>query len=161
VGGEPTVHIPAILEAMAGCGPLPPVVWKSNFFGTPAAFALLEAVVDVYVADFKFGNDACAQQISGVDRYWQTVTRNLLQVAATGACLMVRHLLLPGHFDCCYRAVVDWMADCLPAVPLRIMGGYLPRWQAARYNELAAPLDRQHALRAHAVAAEKGLNVIA
>ena len=58
VGGEPTIHLPAILEAMAGCPDLPPIVWKSDFHGTPEAFALLEGVVDVYLADFKFGDDA-------------------------------------------------------------------------------------------------------
>ena len=57
VGGEPTIHLPAILEAMAGCTDLPPVVWKSDFHGTPAAFALLDGVVDCYLADFKFGDD--------------------------------------------------------------------------------------------------------
>src|SRR5207253_2028312 len=29
VGGEPTIHIPAILEVMSGCPSLPPIVWKS------------------------------------------------------------------------------------------------------------------------------------
>ena len=43
---------------MAGCDDLPPVVWKSDFHGTREAFALLEGVVDVYLADFKFGDDA-------------------------------------------------------------------------------------------------------
>ena len=57
VGGEPTIHLPAILEAMAGCSELPPVVWKSDFHGTREAFALLDGVVDVYLADFKFGDD--------------------------------------------------------------------------------------------------------
>src|SRR5258708_33681875 len=57
VGGEPTIHLPAILEAMAGCEDLPPIVWKSDFHGTPEAFGLLEGLVAVYVADFKFGND--------------------------------------------------------------------------------------------------------
>ncbi len=59
VGGEPTIHLPAILEAMGGCPDLPPIIWKSDFHGTREAFALLDGVVDVYLADFKFGDDAC------------------------------------------------------------------------------------------------------
>ena len=69
----------------------------------------------------------------------QIVTRNLLR-AARGARLMVRHLLLPGHLECCYRPIVDWMCRWLPMVPLRVMTGYLPRWQAAGHQDLAAPL---------------------
>ena len=114
VGGEPTIHLPAILEAMAGCDPRLPVVWKSNFYGTIEGFALLEGLVDVYVADLKFGNDTCARQIAGVDGYMQIVTRNLLHVAQ-GARLIIRHLLLPGHLECCYRPIVDWMCRHLPA----------------------------------------------
>ncbi len=160
VGGEPTIHLPAILEAMAGCDRLLPVVWKSNFFGTIEGFALLDGVVDVYVADLKFGNDACARQVAGVDGYMQIVTRNLL-LAAPRARLIVRHLLLPGHLECCYRPMVDWMCRWLPAAPLRVMTGYLPRWQAAGYGDLASPLGREVGARAVALAREKGLNVIA
>src|SRR4051794_4967854 len=77
VGGEPTIHLPALLEVMAGCPDLPPVVWKSDFHCTPEAFELLKGAVDVYVADFKFGNDACAQRLSGVANYVAIVQRNL------------------------------------------------------------------------------------
>ena len=129
VGGEPTIHLPAILAAMAGCDRSLPIVWKSNFYGTIEGFALLDGVVDVYVADLKFGNDTCARQIAGVDGYMQIVTRNLL-LAARSTRLIVRHLLLPGHLECCYRPIVDWMCRRLPAVPFRVMAGYLPRWQA-------------------------------
>jgi putative pyruvate formate lyase activating enzyme len=159
VGGEPTIHLPAVLAAMAGCDRLLPVVWKSNFFGTIEGFALLDGIVDVYVADLKFGNDTCARQIAGVDGYMQVVTRNLLE-AALRTHLIVRHLLLPGHLECCFRPLVDWMYCCLPTVPLSIMTGYLPRWQAACRQELASPLDREAGDQAIAFAREKGLNVI-
>jgi putative pyruvate formate lyase activating enzyme len=159
VGGEPTIHLPAILEALAGCDRLPLIVWKSNFFGTIGGFALLDGIVDTYVADFKFGNNICAAQIAGVDGYMQVVTRNLLQ-AVQKARLIVRHLLLPGHLECCYRPIVDWMSAHLPTVPLRVMTGYLPRWQAARRQELASPLGREVGTQAITLAREKGLKVI-
>ena len=95
VGGEPTIHLPVVLEAMAGCPDLPRVVWKTDLHGTPEAFDLLDGVVDLYLADFKFGNDACAGRIAKVERYTEIVTRNLRQVARQGD-LIVRHLLLPG-----------------------------------------------------------------
>ncbi|HEY8748351.1 MAG TPA: radical SAM protein, partial [Tepidisphaeraceae bacterium] len=114
VGGEPTIHLPRILKVMSECGELPPVVWKSDFHGTPEAMDLLAGAVDVYVADFKFGNDVCARQLAGVENYLAIVTRNL-KAAARDARLIVRHLLLPGHFDCCYRPVARWMRDNLHA----------------------------------------------
>jgi putative pyruvate formate lyase activating enzyme len=159
VGGEPTVHIPTILEVMAGCPDLPPVVWKSDFHGTPESFALLAGTITVYLADFKFGDDRCARRIAGVDDYLRIVTRNLHTAARQGT-LIVRHLLLPGHFDCCYRPIVAWLKANLPAVAFSIRDGYLPSWQAARHTELARPLDRNLGERARALAARAGLRII-
>jgi putative pyruvate formate lyase activating enzyme len=160
VGGEPTIHLPAILEAMRGCADLPPIVWKSDFHGTPEAFELLDGVVDTYVADFKFGNDACARRIAGVENYVQILTRNL-KVAAAQTRLIVRHLLLPGHEECCYEPIVRWMADELPGVSFSIRDGYLPRWRAKHFAELARPLDRHAGHAANEFARKHRLMVIA
>ncbi len=159
VGGEPTIHIPAVLGVLAACRPRVPVVWKSNFYGTRESWDLLDGGIDVYVADFKFGNDACARRIARVENYLAVVTRNLMLVAPR-ARLMVRHLLMPGHFDCCYRPVVAWMREHLPTVPISVRDGYLPRWKASEYPELAALLDRDAGRRARALAQECGLEVI-
>jgi putative pyruvate formate lyase activating enzyme len=159
VGGEPTIHLPSILEIMAGVEDLPPVVWKSNFFTTPEAFALLSDVVDVYVADFKFGNDACANRLAGVAGYWETVTRNLT-IAADQGDLIVRHLLLPGHFDCCFRPILAWMQQHLPKAKFNLREGYLPAWQASRCEELTLPVDAATARQARILVREAGLNVV-
>ena len=159
VGGEPTIHLPAILEAMAGCEKLPPVVWKSDFHGTPEAFALLEGLVAVYVADFKFGNDDFARRICGISNYVETIGRNL-QIAAGHGNLIVRHLLLPGHFDCCYRPVVEWMRHHLPEAKFSIRDGYLPKWRAGRDPELGRTLDARVGPRAREFAISQGLRVV-
>jgi len=159
VGGEPTIHLPAILNAMSGCHELPPIIWKSDFYGSPAAFELLKDVVDVYVADFKFGNDTCAKRLAKVDRYLATITRNLSDVFGHGD-LIIRHLLLPGHFDCCYRPIVEYLTCKLPNVKFSIRDGYLPRWQAEQYGELAHPLDNSVAARAYKLARSCGLNIV-
>jgi putative pyruvate formate lyase activating enzyme len=159
VGGEPTIHIPAVLDAMAGCRELPPVVWKSDFHGTTEAFELLAGAVSVYVADFKFGNDDCARRLAGIDNYSAIVTRNL-QIAAGQADLIVRHLLLPGHFDCCYRPIVTWMKNHLPQAKFSVRDGYLPMWQARRFRELCEPLGAQIGRMARDVATDADLNLI-
>lgn len=159
VGGEPTIHLPAILAAMSDCAELPVVVWKSDFYGTPATFDLLNGVADVYVADFKFGNDRCARQLAKVDCYVATVTRNFA-IAAEQGDLIIRHLLLPGHFNCCYLPLVEHLASELPAAKFSIRDGYLPRWHARYYGELAHPVDAIVANRARELALSRGLNVV-
>jgi putative pyruvate formate lyase activating enzyme len=160
VGGEPTIHLPAILDAMADCPRLPRVVWKTDLHGTPEGLALLDGVVDVYLADFKFGNDECARRLARIERYGEILTRNLRQVAAQGE-LIVRHLLLPGHLDCCFRPLVGWLRDNLPEVKFSVRDGYLPHWQAEQYPELAQPLPRHHAEQARRLAQDAGLRLIA
>lgn len=159
VGGEPTIHLPAILRAMSVRDSLPPIVWKSDFYGTPEVFSLLDGVVDIYVADFKFGNDRCAQRIASVDDYVAIVTRNL-RSAALQANLIVRHLLLPGHFDCCFRPVVQWMQEWLPHTAFSLRDGYLPKWRARRFEELAGRTTREDAERATELAQRAGLNLV-
>jgi putative pyruvate formate lyase activating enzyme len=158
-GGEATIHIPAILEVMSTCRDLPPVVWKSDFHGTPEALALLEGVVETYVADFKFGNDACARRLCGIEGYWEIVTRNL-KLAARQARLIVRHLLLPGHVQCCFSPIVQWMMRELPEAPLSLRVEYLPFWRAGGYNELTRPLSPQEAAEARHLAEHAGIRMI-
>jgi len=159
VGGEPTIHIPAILDVMSGCRDLPPVVWKSDFHGTPESFELLAGAVSVYVADFKFGNDECARRLAGIENYLAIVTRNL-RLADRQADLIVRHLLLPGHFDCCFRPILAWMSRELPAAKFSIRDGYLPSWQARHTAELVNPLAPGVGQSARELAREAELNII-
>ena len=159
VGGEPTIHLPAILDAMAGCSELPRIVWKSDFHGTSEAFALLDGVVDVYLADFKFGDDGCARRVAGIENYRAILTRNLVRASRQGD-LIVRHLLLPGHFDCCYRPIVAWLRTNMPDVKFSIRDSYLPSWQAFRHAELARPLEPGAGDRARDLAARAGMRVI-
>ena len=159
VGGEPTIHVPAVLEVMANCPDLPPVVWKSDFYGTDDAFDLLDGVVDAYVADLKFGNDECARRLAGVDDYLRVVTHNLLRVAGN-ARLIVRHLLLPGHDECCYRTVARWLKANLPQASFSLRDGYLPSWRSNRFDEIARPLPAEAGDRAREFAGAIGLAVI-
>jgi hypothetical protein len=59
------------------------------------AMELLDGVIDLYLADFKYGNDQCAERLSKVGRYFEVVSRNHL-IASKQADMIVRHLMLPG-----------------------------------------------------------------
>lgn len=159
VGGEPTIHLPVILDVMSRCPDLPPVVWKSDFHGTPEVFDLLDGAVDWYVADFKFGNDACARRLCGVENYTRIIKRNLL-IASERSRLIIRHLLLPGHAECCYEPILRWLRDNLPSVPFSLRDSYLPSWRSSRFAEIAGPLPACDGKRAQDRALEMGLKVI-
>ena len=72
--------------------------------------------------------------------YTSIVTRNLVTAAGQGN-LIVRHLLLPGHFDCCFRPIVSWMKRNLADAKFSIRDGYLPSWRSGHHAELSRPLE--------------------
>ena len=65
LGGEPTIHLPAVLELIAHLPDAARLVWKTNAHGSAQARELIDGLFDVYLADFKFGNDTCAQRLAG------------------------------------------------------------------------------------------------
>lgn len=136
IGGVPDVSLPAILRALDLAEVSTPLVWNTNLSGTPEAADLLSGVVDAYVADLKYGAEACAQAGSAV-KGSLAVTQGLLRRVAREAYLVVRHLVLPGHVSCCTLPALDWLADALPGARLNLMGHYLPPAQVA-----GSPWDR-------------------
>ena len=135
LGGEPTIHLPAVLELVARLPDDAKLVWKTNAHGSAIARELLDGVFDVWLADYKFGNDHCAQRLAKVANYTSVVRENLLWAAAHSE-LIVRHLLMPGHLDCCWRPVAEWLAENVPSVKVNLRSGFWPAWQASRHPEL-------------------------
>ena len=159
LGGEPTIHLPAALEFVARLPERAKLIWKTNAHGSAQARELLDGMFDVWLADFKFGSEACARKLAKVDDYVRVVQENLLWAEAHSE-LIVRHLLMPGHLECCWRPVATWLATHLPRVKVNLRAGFWPAWQARRHVEfqnLVSPLEKD---RAFGLADELGLNLI-
>lgn len=136
LGGEPTLHVHTILATAACCSRSFPLALDTNMYMTPEVLDLLDGVVGTYLADFKFGNDECAAALAGVPRYLEVVCRNVKRAAGTSD-VIVRHVLIPGHFDCCFRPIVDWVAANLPGGRFQLYPGYVPCWHASDDPEIA------------------------
>jgi putative pyruvate formate lyase activating enzyme len=117
---------------------------------------LLDGVVDLFVADFKFGNDECAQAVGGVENYVATVQSNLLK-ASQIASLVIRHLVIPGHIECCLEPVISWVAQNLPKVTFHLMLNYVPDWKAWSDKALSRRLSQSEKQTAKAIVKSKGL----
>jgi len=159
LGGEPTIHLPAALELVAALPDSARLVWKTNAHGSAQARELLDGMFDVWLADFKFGNDACARRLAKIPNYVRVVRENLLWADAHSE-LIVRHLLMPGHIDCCWWPVAEWLAENLPGVKVNLRSGFWPAWHAARHDELRRTLLEPESDRAVALAREFNLNLI-
>jgi putative pyruvate formate lyase activating enzyme len=161
VGGEVTIHLHTIVEAItlladlepnetdvrralavkADALPLwphrperaqyagafnAPMLWNSNFFMSESALRILRVVMDVWLPDLKFGPGPCAVALARTPWYWETVTGNIKAVRDWGEDLTIRHLVMPGHVECCTRPVLEWIAATMPEVPVNVMDQYHP-----------------------------------
>jgi len=159
LGGEPTIHLPAVLEFVSLLPETAKLVWKTNAHGSAQARELLDGIFDVWLADYKFGNDACARRLSKTPDYVRVVRENLLWANKHGE-LIVRHLLMPGHVECCWRPLAEWLAAELPGVKVNLRSGFWPAWHAARHSELHETVSATESDRAVDLAHYLGLNLI-
>lgn len=157
VGGEPTPNLHVILEMLKHLDVNIPVVWNSNMYMTAETMELLDGCVDVYLADFKYGNDRCALKLSKVRNYWEVVTRNHL-LAREHAELLIRHLVMPNHVECCTKRVLEWISSNLGNdVRVNIMAQYRPEFQAHKEPSISRRVNSSEMERAYQIAAEVGL----
>jgi putative pyruvate formate lyase activating enzyme len=90
-----------------------------------SAYELIDGLIDIYLADFKCGNDTCASALLGAVDYTEIVKENI-SAAAAKKQVIVRHLLVPGHFDCCTLPILRWLAGSAIQVSVSIKGDYIP-----------------------------------
>jgi len=160
VGGEPTIQLPFILKTLNSVNTNLPIIWNSNFYMSEKSIELLKGIVDVYLSDFKYGNDRCAERLSKVKNYFPVVSRNHL-LAAADSELLIRHLLLPGHFECCTKPIFEWIAENIKDKALvNIMGQYRPEYKAAEYPELNRFISEEEVNEAIDYAKKLNLNFI-
>ena len=147
VGGEPTPSMHTIIESLLYLEVNVPQLWNSNMYMSLEALKILSDVIDIWLPDFKYGNNRCALRLSAAPRYLETVTRNLRLAVETGD-MIIRHLVLPGHVECCSIPVLRWIAENLPRdrVLVNIMDQYRPEHLVARYPRRWPELARRPSL---------------
>ncbi len=159
VGGNPDPDLHTILETvkLVGAeGRFLPMVWNSNMYTSSEAMELLTGVIDVYLGDFRYGNDACAKELSDVEGYGEVVRRNFA-IAWETSEVMVRHLVLPGHLECCTRPVMEWVAGNMPGAYFNLMFQYRPEYRAGLHPAIDRRLTQQEREKALSMAAEYDL----
>ncbi|MCD6368345.1 MAG: radical SAM protein [Thermoproteales archaeon] len=134
VGGNPDQQLHTIIESLKYMNINVPLLWNSNFYMTEEAMKILIHVIDIWLPDFKYGNNECAQRLSGVPRYFEVVTRNLHTASKYGD-MIIRHLVLPGHLECCTKPVLKWIAEHCSNALVNIMAQYRPEFLVRKFPE--------------------------
>ena len=136
----PTQFLPDILPALAPKLPVP-VVYNCGGYESVETLKQLEGLVDVYLPDLKYSDNALAQKLSQAPDYFEVATTAIREMyRQTGPAViengilkrgvLIRHLVLP---DCVDNSlgVIDWVSETFPreAVLFSLMSQYVPMGQ--------------------------------
>lgn len=148
----PSHYVPQILaavDAAAERGLRIPILYNTSGYDAVETLRLLEGVVDIYLPDSKYADDAVARRLSGFVDYTRHNRAALLEMERqVGARLqvddegiatrgmVVRHLVLPNGLSQT-PAVLHWLTENLGAeVYLSLMAQYFPAHRAVVHAEL-------------------------
>ncbi len=160
VGGEPTPYLPWIIQSLRYVKAPLPIIWNSNFYMSVTTMNILKGIVDVYLSDWKYGNNACAERLSNAKNYCEIVERNH-ELAFKSGELVIRHLVLPGHVKCCTKPVLKRIAELFgDKVIVNIMAQYRPEYKAKEFKDIARYPSRKELEEAWSYAEKLGLNWI-
>ena len=159
VGGDPTPNIQYILEILKECDVNIPQVWNSNMYCSDETMKLLNGVIDLYLTDFKYGNDVCARRLSKVDNYSEIIKRNH-KIAYENGEMIIRHLVMPNHIDCCSKPIIKWISENLPNAVVNIMEQYRPEYKAYEHKEISRAVSLAEVLQVKEYADKLGIHEV-
>ncbi len=161
VGGNPDQNMHVIIESIKYLNIKTPLLWNSNFYMARESMDLLLDLIDIWLPDFKYGNDECGFKLSRVRNYFEVVSRNHKTAYDFGDDIIVRHLVLPGHLECCTKKILDWIAENMPRAMVNIMDQYRPEYMVLkepdRFKEISRRLRHGEIKEAFRYAEEKGI----
>lgn len=125
-----------------------PIVWNTNSYEKIETLRRLEGLVDIYLADFKYGTNDTAVKYSQADNYFEIATAAIREmfrqaghikldnngIAQSG--LAVRILVLPNDLNFTGKILKILADDPGNLLYLSLMSQYYPTWKAIEYEEI-------------------------
>jgi putative pyruvate formate lyase activating enzyme len=137
VGGDPIPNIHTIIGSLRFQKSNICQLWNSNLYLTNKALSLIIDFMDFWLPDFKYGNNKCAEKYSGIKNYYDIISRNHIRIHDEGSGeIIIRHLVMPGHIECCSKPILRFVANEVPKCIVNIMGQYRPEYNAYKYPEI-------------------------
>lgn len=144
----PTHYLPTVLPALQPKLSVP-VVYNCGGYERVETLRSLEGLVDIYLPDLKYADNALAEKLSGAADYFEIATKAIREmVRQTGPVVfdgekvkkgvIVRHLILPGCVENSLK-VLDWLGDTFRPgeILVSLMRQYTPM------GKLPSPFDRR------------------
>lgn len=109
IGGNPDESLFAILWFLADAPArwVLPIVWNCNGYATAETLQLLNGLIDAYVADCKYGNPVCGEDLAGAPGYPDTAFAAVEAMLRQEVPVILRILVMPGHVECCHIPILE------------------------------------------------------
>jgi putative pyruvate formate lyase activating enzyme len=168
----PTHQTPALVEALriaVNDGLRLPIVYNCGGYESVETLRLLDGIVDIYMPDAKYSDDAVGKRLSGVPDYWERCREALaemhrqvgdLVIDESGLArrgLLVRHLVLPEGLAGT-EAVMRFLAGLSPNTYVNVMAQYRPAYRASEIAEINRALTSSEFAAAVEAARNAGLS---
>jgi len=130
-----------------------PVVWNSNGFESVEILRLMEGLVDIYLPDFKYGDDELAYKYSGIKKYVEVATAAInemkrqvgnlkIENGLAKRGLIIRHMVLPNNGENS-RIVLKILSGIDKDVHFSLMNQYYPLHRADNFVEINRGLEKE------------------
>jgi len=169
----PTHVVPQILDALVAAranGLTVPLVYNCGGYESVETLKLLDGVIDVYMPDVKYSDDAVSEALSGAPDYWQVCRAAIremhrqvgdLRTDAAGVAtsgLLVRHLVLPEGLAGTGE-VMRFLAEEISAdTYVNVMEQYRPCYRADEDGRLSRRISVKEFAEALGEARKHGLH---
>ena len=143
----PTQFLPTILPALSPKLPVP-VVYNCGGYERAETLRKLDDLVDIYLPDMKYADNALAATLSGAKDYFQVASSAIKEMfqqvgpvqwqgEKVTRGVIIRHLILPGQVENSLK-VLDWIGETFAPgeVLVSLMRQYTPM------PGLKSPFDR-------------------
>lgn len=168
----PTHFMPQILKSLALAqerGFNLPIVYNTSGYESAEALRLLDGIVDIYLPDMRYSDNAAAMKYSVAphypeinraairEMYRQVGNLELDEKGIAKRGLIVRHLVLPGGISGT-ESVMKFLAEEISKdVYISLMSQYFPAYKAAEFKELSRRITAEEYEEAHEIMGKYGL----
>ncbi len=168
----PTHFMPQILKAISIArerGFELPVVYNTSGYESVEALRLLDGIVDIYLPDMRYADDAAALKYSGAPHYpeinraairemFRQVGNLVLDqngVATRG--VIIRHLVLPGGLSGTERVMKFLAEEISKDVFISLMSQYFPAYKANENRDINRRISEKEYDEAYEIKMKYGL----
>jgi len=131
-----------------------PIIWNSNAYESSKLIKSLEGLVDIYLPDFKYGDDEVAFKYSGVKNYKEKAEETIremfsqsgnLKLSKEGIAekgIIVRHLILPNNTENSKKAL-KIISEISKDIYISLMNQYEPVNKAKEFPEISRRVRKE------------------